>query len=302
MNGYHILGGVIPPYQVLQQQNAGLPPGSVPPWYAMQYPAGYVPPLLVSVDNPLEEDPFAYHEAMLLRHHDEREQEGLRKSHLLGFYGLFDAEDDAQTFSSYALLGAAGGSTAIVEVSHLLNRIYAHREKDPAGGPDLLKPNVVTYATARDLVKMALPAIDRAKKIAPEGWFVPTKEKTMANIRDALVRHERTIDVDIATGKTGAYPDAESLRKDVLRAFVEVEGSIAGAEAQAKLSYWAEVYEVLRDIGDAVLAIGKDFARGVQITSLVLLALVGLLGYAAFKILVAAAPTVAPLVTSRYLR
>lgn len=135
MSGYALLGakkglrtviGVVPPFQVLQQQNAGLPPGGVPPWYAQQYPAGYVPPLLISVDNPMEGDPFdAFDE---IRFRGERDRHDLARSGLQpGWNAPTWLGDITDTVTDYD-----AGERLVLQMNQVLNALQRPKEFEAA--------------------------------------------------------------------------------------------------------------------------------------------------------------------------
>lgn len=272
MSGYHILGG-IPPFQVLQQQNAGIPPGGVPPWYAMQYPAGYVPPLLVSVDNPLEPDPIDVFDEIQFR--GERDRRDLARSGLQPGW-------NAPTYIGTYDLNAA---------TQQMNT---------------LKP--VHVSVARALLKGGQSAINQANQIAHGGTF--SRDLPGQGARDkvywGLDWHQK--ELAKRTDPTAIYEPGEDLKKFVLQAFIETNASEEGRTWQnaAWDQMWTEIGQAIADLPAKVAAIPGEVVK--KVTGIPLwawglgaLTLIGLVGFATYKILLAAAPVAAPALINRYL-
>lgn len=196
-----------------------------------------------------------------------------------------------------------GDDAQMIQISQMLNRIYAHHEKQPLG-PDKLVPNVVTCATARDLVTIALEAIDKARAIMPSGFFIPSQETTIENRRNALLSHKTAIDA--CASPAAPYPGKDALRQDVTASFAALGGALEAASAASRLSYWDEVGKQLSAVGDAVweaTKIAADAAGKVvsQVTTGVktvywttiglAVGLVGVVGLIAWKLITSGAVT-----------
>ena len=295
MSGYHILGGLVPPYQVVQQQNAGIPPGGVPPWYAMQYPAGFVPPLLVSVDNPLEEDPFSTFDRPPAR--GEREEAGLARSHLVGEeYYVSENIDDVARLANVQVTGAE---------SSIASSTYV-RDKVAALDADIAPLNL-SYEAARKLAKRAIGWTQRAETAikthsetlfgpatyeTPRGhvqWHLDYIEKKPLNLDLVRTPYEKSDDLKkwvsacyrimVAADQDSALRDSirDELRADLLDAVVAAPGRAAGWVAEAP--------------GKVV-----ESATGLPLWAWTAIALGGtaILGYGVFRILLAAAPVATP--------
>lgn len=290
MSGYHILGGVIPPYQVVQQQNAGLPPGGVPPWYAMQYPAGFVPSLLVSVDDPLEADPFATFDRPSAR--GAREEAGLLRNHLVGEeYYVSENIDDVARLANVQVTGQIVGG---VDFAQLLK------------GP-IFQLKVVSLAQAREMLAGGQEAIRQAKEIAKETWTKPALpgETSRDNVFWKLDWHDKKL-AEMRQGSVNAvYPHGDDLKKWVLAAYSEWNAAEDGRGESERVA-GKRLDDLGRRIaelpGVAVEAIrqlpGKivESATGIPLWawSLLLVGGAGLTGYGVWRILVATAPVAAP--------
>ena len=282
MSGYHILGGIVPPFQVLQQQNAGLPPGGVPPWYAQQFPAGYVPPLLVSVDNPLEPDAFdAFDE---VRFRGERDRADLARSGLPSGLNI------------PVYLGIEATDPGYVQT--LAAEFAAKLDRYP-----------LTFEAAAAVANAAIAMTQQAGKIAranasllgPAVWEGPA-----GHIR----WHQAAIKSEIAgrDPKATIYPREADLKKWAVQCFRAVTAVSQERDVLNSITseFWRSVPDILLEAGQNLLRIpGRIVERvtGVPLWawSLGTLALLGLTGFAAYKILLAIAPVAAPAVIGRYL-
>lgn len=224
MNGYAILGalhteavGAVPPYQVIQQMNAGVPPGGIPPWYTMQYPAGYVPPLLISVDNPLEPDPFDQFITL-----DDREWSDLSRS---------------KYYLNGDVVGEAPAPYDVATIVRAFNAIFFRKE-----GGKLLRRDV-PIAACSSIANMAKTAIDRAIDVAPKGAFIPVQNTTRNAVRGKIQWHLDNIANLLKTQpSTAMYPSADDLREWSTRAFVECNAASSAAEyVRDNLSFYREV-------------------------------------------------------------
>lgn len=234
--------GAVPPYQVLQQQNAGLPPGSIPPWYAMQYPAGYVPPLLISVDNPLEGDPFDNFE-LLTRHHDEREQRDLRRSHLIGLIGadLYD----------------------VANITRAFNAVFYDQEARAKG---YLRPRTLTVADIEPLAKLANKAIDNAIRCAPRGVFIEEQNTARNTVKGKIDWHLKNLaTIKKERGKDAPYPSSDDFRQWAISAFVECNAAMSAAQyASERVSLYKETIDQLKLLGHHVGKAGSAIMDAAQ--------------------------------------
>lgn len=244
-------------------------------------------------------------------HHDHGPGWGLGPWGWGGYYGLPAYEiDDEVDADAIADLVADKVAARVAFAAEGVDAVGAYDVAAFSRQMNRLKQ--VTASVARALLKGGTRAIDLAIATAKGRFYQTTLPGGTAReeVKAHLAWH--AAELAKATDPTATYAPGEDLKRYVFMAFVEAN---AAEEGRARMNQmWSEMWDEIGEailalpgkIADAVMSIPNRIVQGITGIplwgwSLILLTGVGLLGYAAFRLLKPAVPAIVGAAADRYL-